>query len=171
MTALGSTANLGLICTLTGGEGAVSVIWYSAHKLFLLATASYLRNVRPGDRFSLIRLNFSDHPRISLIRQFSHRRPGMNVPPSLFFDLYASAISCFVGSSDGDWPKNELGVRRQQHETRCSQNGEFHGSILRDLESLGAVTLAPLASFLSRRHAAESKIGLPDSRCPKRDLE
>src|SRR6266566_7858369 len=92
LTPLGSTANFGLICTLTGGEGAVSVIWYSAHELFFLATASYLRNVRPGDRFSLIRLNFSDHPRISLIRQFSHRRPGMNVPPSLFFDLYASAI-------------------------------------------------------------------------------
>ena len=102
-TPSGSTTRIGGICGFGGGKVIVSVIPYSAHEPFFLATASYLSVMTPGDRFSLIRLKCSFQPRISLIRHRSHRTPGMNVPPSPDFDLYASAISSFVGSLGCTW--------------------------------------------------------------------
>ena len=78
----GSTIGIGRIWTLPGGKGMrVSVIRYSAHEPFFLATARYSRVRIPTPRFSLTRLKRSDHPRISLMRHTSHRTPGIRCRP------------------------------------------------------------------------------------------
>lgn len=108
LTPFGSTTRIGFICGLAGGNGIVCVIWYSAQEPFFLAKAPYLTVITPGDCFWPMRLKCSLHPRISLMRHLSHRRPGMNVPPSPDFDRYASAISSFVGSFGGAWANTAL---------------------------------------------------------------
>ena len=57
----------------------------------------------PTPRFSLVRLKCSDHPRISLMRRFSQRS-------TITLSLYASAISCRVGSFCGAWAKEGLAL-------------------------------------------------------------
>src|ERR1019366_3100324 len=97
---LGSTTRIGLVCTLLGWRGIVSVIWYTTQEPFFWATARYWWVRMPAPLFSLIRLKRNDHPRISLMRHFSH-------PTMTALCLYASAISCrvgsFCGSSAKDW--------------------------------------------------------------------
>ncbi len=96
-----SITRVGLIWTLLGGSGTVSVIAYCAQHPFFFAMTEYFRVKIPTLRVSLRALKCRDQPRICLMRQCSQRIWGMTKSLSPVLDRYASSISWLVGSPCG----------------------------------------------------------------------